>query len=116
MKLPETDNQALESEIDDDTQLELDHLVEILRRVREIPIYNSESSKEQNKKYYDKKRKWKPYEIGDYVYLRDPTMRKGLRKKFGKSWKGHYKVVEVLNELNYKIVTNNGEMLYTIID
>ena len=40
MKLTEADNPVLESEIDD-TQFEIHHLVEKLRRVIEIAIYNS---------------------------------------------------------------------------
>ena len=109
MNLPEADDLALKPEVDDDTQIELDCLVEKLRRVREVAIHNSENSKDQNKKYYDKKCKLKPYITGDYVYLHDPTVKRRPRKKFGKSWKGPYKVIEVLNELNSKIRTNKGE-------
>lgn len=96
MKLPEADDLALKPETDENTQFQFDDLVEKLRKVREIAIRNSESSKERNKKYYDKKSKLKHYKLGDHVYLHDPTVKRGPQKKFGKSWKGPYEVVEVL--------------------
>lgn len=62
-----------------------------LETVREVAIHNSISSKERNKKNFDKKSKLKPYKVGDYIYLHDPAVKKGPQKKFGKSWKVHIK-------------------------
>ena len=53
--------------------------------------------------------RFKPYKVGQYVYLHDPISKRGPQKKFAKFWKGPYEIIEVINKLNYKIKTKANE-------
>ena len=75
----------------------------------QFAIKQSDKSKRKNKEYYDRKERFKPYKVGQYVYLHDPTSKKGPQKKFAKFWKGPYEIIEVINKLNYKIKTRADE-------
>ena len=74
--------------------------------------------RDRNKKDYDKrvKAKAKNYEIGDHVYLRDITIKKGRRKKFSENWKGPYEIIQILNNVNIKIRIGKGKFLIVHID
>lgn len=109
MRLPTEDDLTMKTDVSEDIQLELDKLIQKLRQVRKTAIHNTEISRDKNKKYYDKKSKPINYKVGDYVYLHDPNLKKGPRKKFGKNWKGPYLIEKVLNDVNYKIKLNNNE-------
>jgi hypothetical protein len=64
---------------------------------------------QNNKRLYDRKAKFRKFEIGDLVYLYNPTMKCGLSKKFRKSWSGPYQVTRVITHLNYEIMDQNNK-------
>ena len=47
------------------------------------------------------------FDIGDKVYLYDPTTKRGYNVKLTRRWKGPYIVMEKINNVNYR-VTRNG--------
>lgn len=111
MNLPSSDNLAMEPQVEENVQLELGRLKEKLHQVRDIAIQRSEQSKRKSKEHYDKRARFKPYRVGQFVYLHDPALKRGPRKKFTKSWKGPYEIVDVINDLNYKIEIKTNEFL-----
>ncbi len=61
---------------------------------------NPKSAKQIQKKQYDKKLHFKPFEIGDRIPMYNPTIRKGMTKKFVRPWVGPFiKAVKVSNIL-----------------
>ncbi|XP_011858461.1 PREDICTED: uncharacterized protein K02A2.6-like [Vollenhovia emeryi] len=76
---------------------------------REIALQATDSIKRYNKSYYDEKHK-KPskYKIGDFVLIRDSTLKPGEERKFKPSYKGPYLVAKVLNKNRYVITDIPG--------
>ncbi|KAJ8965727.1 hypothetical protein NQ314_003933 [Rhamnusium bicolor] len=54
-------------------------------------------------KQYNKKTKEREFELGDLVYLHDPTSRIGISKKLAKLWLRPYRILEKKEPVNYKI-------------
>jgi len=49
------------------------------------------------------------FNIGDKIYLYDPTTKRGFNVKLTKRWKGPYTVMEKINHVNYR-VSRNGHV------
>lgn len=111
MRLPTLDNLSETNQLDESVQFELEVLQDKLNQVRTQAIQNSEKHKQKYKEHYDKKQRFKAYTIGDFVYLHDPTSKRGPRRKFAKTWKGPFEIIEVISDFNYKIRLKNGEQL-----
>lgn len=111
MRLPTSDDLKIKTSIDEGVEFDLNKLKEKLQQVRHLAVHKSEQSKQKSKEHYDKEEKFKPYQVGQFVYLHDPTSKRGPRKKFAKSWKGPYEIIEVINKLNYKIKLKANEFL-----
>lgn len=109
IRLPSADDLTAKIETDENIQYELEKLQQKLQKIREIAVRNSEISQHKNKEYYDRKVNFKKYKVGDYVFLRDITLKKGPHRKFSKNYKGPYQVIDVLNDVNYKIRINKNE-------
>jgi len=58
----------------------------------------------QNNKGYDRIAKLRNIEENDLVYLYNPANKPGLTRKFHKPWKGPFKIVKKISDLNYRIV------------
>lgn len=111
MRLPTSDDLAKKSEVDEAIQSELDMLKARLQQVRELAIVKSEKHKQKYKEQYDKKENFKPYQVGQFVYLHDATFKRGPHKQFAKVWKGPYEIIEVLNKINYKLNIKSDESI-----
>ncbi|KAJ8940902.1 hypothetical protein NQ314_010542 [Rhamnusium bicolor] len=79
-----------------------------LKRVYAQVYKNTERAKIRRNKQYDRKTKERNFELGDLVYLKDLSTTVGISKKLAKSWKGLYRVIEVIGPVNYKIRKVNG--------
>lgn len=71
---------------------------------RQLAVKATNHLKRYNKKYYDKKH-LKPslYKEGDYVMIRDTTVKPGENRKFKAKYKGPYMVDKVLNKNRYVV-------------
>ena len=58
---------------------------------------------ERQKNHYDVRSSDGRYKVGDMVWLYLPVVKKGQSPKFMKQWKGPYKIVKVLSDVNYHI-------------
>lgn len=69
---------------------------------------NLDSAKARQAINYNKRTKSKYFDLGQLVYLNDPTVQVGLSKKLGKPWIGPYRIIEVKGPVTYKIRKLNG--------
>ena len=79
-------------------------LVTKLNEIRQLAYYNLIASKEKNKDFYDKKTNEKVFKRGDWAYLQVGPK----PQKFGQHYEGPYKIEEVMNNHNIKLVTKRG--------
>ena len=63
----------------------------------------NKEGQEKSKRYYDKGRKLREFNVGDLVYLLNTAAKHGPSRKFAYRWEGPYSIVEKLSQLNYKI-------------
>jgi hypothetical protein len=71
---------------------------------------NTESAKKVQKKQYDKKLSFKPFKIGDRVRMYQPTIRKGMTKKFVRPWVGPFVVAIKTSDVNYRLKDGDGRV------
>ena len=64
--------------------------------------------------YLFRKAKSRYSQVGDLVYLHNPSVKKGLSKKFSKLWTGLFQVTKRHSELNYEITDQNGKQFVLI--
>jgi hypothetical protein len=85
----------------------------LLNNAFETVRSNRDFKVDQQKFYYDRKSRAANYNIGDLVLLKDVTVKPGTAAKFKKNWKGPYKVIEKVTDLDYKIkqVNKRGKSL-----
>jgi hypothetical protein len=67
----------------------------------------TESAKKVQKKQYDKKLRFRPFKIGDRVKMYQPTIKKGMNKKFVRPWVGPFVVAIKTSDVNYRMVTGD---------
>jgi hypothetical protein len=80
----------------------LENLKASLKSAYKIVIGANSQSHQTNKEYYDRKAKFRKFEVNDLVYLYNPAIKPGLSKKFLKKWTGPYKVVTRLSEIKLR--------------
>lgn len=77
---------------------------ELRHKNRDIALQASDEMKNYNKTYYDKHHKTpSEYKIGDYVMIRDSTVKPGEDRKLKAIYKGPYVVAKTLNKNRYVI-------------
>ena len=81
----------------------LHELKEKLKEIHEIARENLEKSCDRQKRLYDHRANAHSYNVGDSVFLFDPTKKKGISPKLQSRWVGPYLVVGKLSDLLYKI-------------
>lgn len=63
---------------------------------------NNKKAKQQQKRQYDKRVRFRPYKIGEMVYINNP---KSVRSKLTPRWIGPFQVIQEFNDgLNYQII------------
>ena len=58
---------------------------------------------ERQKTYYDRSKYGPNYNVGEEVLVFNPTVKKGETRKFTSFYRGPYKIVEIINDLNLKV-------------
>jgi hypothetical protein len=81
-----------------------------LKVVKEKVGKNTHIAKKMQKKQYDRKLNFKPYQIGDRVRMYLPTLKKGMTKKFIRPWVGPFTVAEKLSDLLYRLSDGDGRV------
>ena len=81
----------------------LHEVKEKLKEIHEIARENLEKSFDRQKRLYDHHANAHSYNVGDSVFLFDPTKKKGISPKLQSRWVGPYLVVGKLSDLLYKI-------------
>jgi hypothetical protein len=81
-----------------------------LKVVKEKVGKNTHIAKKMQKKQYDRKLNFKPYQIGDRVRMYLPTLKKGMTKKFVRPWVGPFTVAEKLSDLLYRLSDGDGRV------
>lgn len=76
-----------------------------LKAAYEAVRKNRDSRMDKAKVYHDRDVRACKFVVGDYVLLLDQVTKKGECKKLGPKWKGPYRVVQVMSDNDYKIVT-----------
>ena len=70
----------------------------------------SQGKIKQAKYYNDKSNvKFRSFKPGDLIFMHSPVLKKGVTKKLHKPWLGPFKVLEKINEVNYRVEFKNGK-------
>ena len=80
---------------------------------------NAEEARELQKRQYDKKAKIRHFAVGDQVYLtneavRSRRLKEGFSRKFAYPWKGPYRIVQQMSEVNFKIKEIGGSKIEVV--
>ena len=89
-----------------DPEIYVYQLQETLAKVHGIARRNLQKHAAYRKKYYDTKAKARQLEVGQRVWLHDPTRKPGVCSKLANRWQGPYIVVKRLDDLTYLIKTS----------
>jgi hypothetical protein len=110
MPLPSNDNlrAKISTEIPSHKQ-RLESLQNSLRSAYNLVRQASKTSHSRNKQIYDRRAKLREFNVGDLVYLYNPSIRPGLSKKFRKPWSSIHKVITKISSINYKIIDQKGK-------
>ena len=65
------------------------------------------TSQARMKRDYDVKVLENTYNVGDLVYISDPTYKQGTSKKLAAPWKGPYVIVDKITPYLYKVKNNH---------
>ena len=79
------------------------HLQERIDKVHHYARANIQIASERMKEYYDTKADCVTFSRGDWVWLYNPTRKKGISPKLSRPWKGPYLVTEKVNDVIYRI-------------
>ncbi|KPM06602.1 hypothetical protein QR98_0050790 [Sarcoptes scabiei] len=73
----------------------------------------SDKYQRKMKEYYDKNTKLRKFKVGEKVLLKHPTLAKGKSPKLTPSFKGPFKIKEILANNKILIQDKNGQTLDT---
>ena len=65
---------------------------------------NTKHAREEIKRQADKRASQKKFEVGDPVYLHDPTVKPGELKKLKSPWKSYYRIIEMISPVTVVIL------------
>ena len=102
---PRLDNCTLE---DTDYDEHVRALAERLREAHKVAGQQSKLSHDTAKRYYDRQTKLEKFKKGEFVYVHDPTYKRGKAKKFSYQYKGPFEVIERVSPLVYKVKLLDG--------
>lgn len=60
---------------------------------------------QRNKRLYERKAKFRKFEIGHLAYMYNPAMKPERCKKLHKLWTGPFKISRKLSDLNYEVTS-----------
>jgi hypothetical protein len=79
-----------------------------LREANKVAGHQSKLSHDTAKRYYDRQVKWEQFKKGDFVYMRDPTYKRGKAKKFSYQYKGPFEIKQRISSLIYTVRLGDG--------
>ena len=88
---------------DDEDKDYTQELRERLDRTYERVREQGQTELRRQKRNYDKRSHGKLYEVGNFVWLRNNTRKKGLNPKLFSKWTGPYKIISRLSDVTYRI-------------
>ncbi len=74
-----------------------------LRKSHDFARTTLHEKQERRNSLYSEKVHGPTYSVGQQVFLYVPVISKGLTSKFSSLWKGPFEIVEILNDVNYRI-------------
>ena len=83
------------------------YLQECIDKVHRYARANIRVASDRMKEYYDVKADHHAFSRGDWVWLYNPTRKKGI--SLSRPWKGPYLVIEKLNDVVYSIQCNSRQ-------
>ena len=83
-------------------------LAESLREAHKVAGQQSRLSHETAKRHYDRQTRLEQFRKGDFVYIHDPTHKRGKAKKFSYQYKGPYEIEQKISSLIYKVRLEDG--------
>lgn len=89
--------------------------LEELSYAREVAQRNFQDGQLKNKKFYDEKRSDVQLEVGDLVAIKNNILQKGKSKKLIPRFKGPFKVMKKLNDVNYQVVNLKGKFKTDVV-
>ena len=88
---------------------DMNNFVQDLREELEAAFWRARTNvglaQKRQRAHYDTNMKNGSFKVGDLVLLRDHRIRPDEVSKFHRKWKGPYRILEKLNEVNYRVET-----------
>ena len=81
----------------------VDDLKDKLCEIHEVTREKLLQASDRQKKAYDLRKNFKNYEVGDSVYLHNPSRKKGTSAKLHSPWNGPFLVTAIISDLVYQI-------------
>ncbi|XP_038154197.1 uncharacterized protein LOC119791901 [Cyprinodon tularosa] len=82
----------------------LSELEQGLKEAQETAREHLKAAQERQKRTYDVRAKGKPYAVGDLVFVKDSTKRKGFSPKLQPPWKGPSIIASCLGPVLYEVI------------
>ena len=83
-----------------------EHIMKRVNIAFQVARENNRKAQEKQKRHYDEKVHTNKFSIGDRVYLNNPVVERGMKKKLTNKYKGPYRVINVFPALLYEIYRN----------
>jgi hypothetical protein len=93
---------------DDEYEGHVRMLAERLREANKTAGQQSKLSHDTAKRYYDRRTNLEQFSKGDFVYIHDPTYKRGKAKKFSYQYRGPFETEQKISPLIYKVRLADG--------
>ena len=93
---------------DNEYENHVELLAKRLHEANKVAGQQSAFSYATAKRYYDRQAKLERFSKGDFVYVHDPTYKRGKAKKFSYQYKGPFEVEQKISPLIYKVRMADG--------
>ena len=74
-----------------------------LKETHQLMRESMDVEQERQKTYYDRRKYGPNYKVGEEVLVFNPTVKKGDTRKFNSFYRGPYTIVEIINDLNFRV-------------
>ena len=106
------DLQYAENEKDEDNTYE--SIKKKLEEIKEKVYKRTQAAQKSQKKQYEKRLVFKPYNVNERVWLFNPVNKPGLSPKLAMKWYGPFTIVEKLSDITYKLIHDNQKTQRTV--
>ena len=91
-----------------------EHLKDILPKLEtfhSVAMENIKKAQQKMKKYYDKNAQSSTFDVGDYVWVYTPNLKKNLSKKLLHQWQGPMYLTKKVSPVTFILRNNNNKLL-----